>query len=116
MTITRIESGPLMSKAVVYGGVAYLSGLVAKDLDVDVKEQTASILETIDELLAAAGTDKSNLLRANIWLSDISTWADMNEVWSAWLTPGAAPVRATVEAPLANPKIKVEIMVEAAVD
>jgi enamine deaminase RidA (YjgF/YER057c/UK114 family) len=116
MTITRIESGPLMSKAVVHRGIAYLSGLVAKDFDADVKEQTASILESIDEVLAKAGTDKSKLLRANIWLSDISTWADMNEVWSAWLAPDAAPVRATVEAPLANPKIKVEIMVEAAVD
>ncbi|MEM7324417.1 MAG: RidA family protein [Actinomycetota bacterium] len=116
MSITRIESGPLMSKAVVHGGVAYLSGLVAADLDADVQGQTASILESIDGLLAKAGTDKSKLLRANIWLSDISTWADMNEVWSAWLTPGEAPVRATVEAAMASPKIKVEIMVEAAVD
>lgn len=115
MTITRIESGPLMSKAVVHNGIAYLSGLVAKDLDADVPGQTASILESIDELLAAAGTDKSKLLRANIWLSDIGTWADMNEVWSAWLVPGQAPVRATVEAAMANPKIRVEIMVEAAV-
>ena len=116
MAIERIEPGPLMSQAVVHNGVAYLSGLVAADLDADVPAQTASILDKIDALLARAGSDKSNLIRANIWLSDISTWAAMNEVWSAWLPEGAAPARATVEAPMAHPKIKVEIMVEAAVD
>ncbi len=116
MTIERIEPGPLMSQAVVHNGVAYLSGLVASDLDADVKGQTASILEKIDSILATAGTDKSKILKANIWLSDITTWADMNEVWTEWVVPGAAPARATVEAPLARPNIKVEIMVEAAVD
>ncbi len=116
MTIQRIEPGPLMSKAVVHGGVAYLSGLVGSDFDADVKGQTASILDSIDNLLAAAGTDKSKLLKANIWLSDIGTWGEMNDVWTAWVDPEATPARATVEAKLANPKIKVEIMVEAAVD
>ena len=116
MTIARIEPGPLMSQAVVHRGVAYLSGLVAADLDGDVGEQTASILSRIDELLTAAGTDKTRLLKANIWLSDIGTWADMNEVWTGWVPDGAAPARATVEAKLAHPKVKVEIMVEAAVD
>ncbi len=116
MTIERIEPGPLMSQAVVHRGVVYLSGLVAGDLDADVKAQTASILGKIDDLLAAAGTDKSRVLKANIWLSDISTWAEMNDMWTAWVTPGAAPARATVEAQLAHPKVKVEIMVEAAVD
>lgn len=115
MTIERIEPGPLMSQAVVHNGVAYLSGLVASDLDADVKGQTASILDKIDSILAAAGTDKSKILKANIWLSDISTWAEMNEVWTEWVVAGAAPARATVEAPLARPNIKVEIMVEAAV-
>ncbi len=116
MTIERIEAGPLMSQAVVHRGVAYLSGLVAADLDADVKGQTASILDKIDNLLVAAGTDKTKLLKANIWLSDITTWADMNEVWTAWVPEGSAPARATVQAPLAHPKVKVEIMVEAAVD
>lgn len=116
MAIERIEPGPLMSKAVVHRGVAYLSGLVASDLDADVKDQTASILTKIDELLAAAGTDKSRLLKANIWLSDISTWAEMNDVWTGWVADGATPARATVEAKLAHPMVKVEIMVEAAVD
>lgn len=116
MSIQRIEPGPLMSQAVVHNGVAYLSGLVASDLDADVKGQTASILSRIDELLAAAGTDKSRLLKANIWLTDIATWKDMNEVWTDWVVADSAPARATVEAKLAHPKIKVEIMVEAAVD
>ena len=116
MTIERIEPGPLMSQAVVHNGVAYLSGLVAADLDADVKGQTASILDKIDTLLATAGTDKTRVLRANIWLTDIGTWADMNEVWTDWVAEGSAPARATVEAKLAHPKIKVEIMVEAAVD
>ena len=116
MSIERIEPGPLMSQAVVHGGIVYLSGLVASDLGADVKGQTASILARIDELLGAAGTDKSKLLKANIWLSDISTWADMNEVWTGWVAEGSAPARATVEANLARPDIKVEIMVEAAVD
>lgn len=105
-----------MSQAVVHRGVAYLSGLVGGDLDADVKDQTASILAKIDTLLAAAGTDKTKLLKANIWLSDIGTWADMNEVWTDWVAEGAAPARATVEAALAHPKVRVEIMVEAAVD
>ena len=116
MTIERIEPGPLMSQAVVHRGVVYLSGLVGADFDADVKEQTASILSKIDGLLATAGTDKTKLLKANIWLSDISTWADMNEVWTGWVADGATPARATVEAKLAHPKVKVEIMVEAAID
>lgn len=116
MTIERIEPGPIMSQAVVHRGVAYLSGLVAADLDADVKGQTASILSKIDELLAAVGTDNSKLLKANIWLTDIGTWGEMNDVWTGWVAEGATPARATVEAALAHPKIKVEIMVEAAVD
>lgn len=116
MSIQRIEAGPLMSQAVVHRGVAYLSGLVGADLDADVKGQTASILAKIDDLLAASGSDKTRLLKANIWLSDISTWAEMNEVWTEWVVDGSTPARATVEAQLAHPKVKVEIMVEAAVD
>lgn len=116
MSIERIEAGPLMSQAVVHRGVAYLSGVVAADFDADVAGQTSSILARIDELLARAGTDKSKLLKANIWLSDINTFAEMNEVWTGWVVPGSTPARATVEAQLARPNIKVEIMVEAAVD
>lgn len=114
MSIERIESGPIMSQAVVHGDVVYLSGLVGSDLDADVKGQTAQILARIDELLAAAGSDKTKMLKANIWLKDIGTWADMNEVWTGWVVEGSTPARATVEASLAHPKVLVEIMVEAA--
>jgi enamine deaminase RidA (YjgF/YER057c/UK114 family) len=114
MTIERIEAGPIMSMAVVHGDTVYLSGLVGNDLDADVAGQTSQILARIDELLAQAGSDKSKLLKANIWLTDIGTWSQMNEVWSAWVVEGSTPARATVEANLAHPKVKVEIMVEAA--
>ncbi|MCP3856580.1 MAG: RidA family protein [Actinomycetia bacterium] len=114
MSIERIGSGPLMSQAVVHGDTIYLSGLVGNDLDADVRGQTAQIVARIDELLAQAGSDKTKVLKANIWLTDIGTWSEMNEVWSDWVVDGSAPARATVEAKLANPKIKVEIMVEAA--
>lgn len=114
MSIERIEPGPLMSQAVVHGDTVYLSGLVGSDLDADVAGQTAQILGRIDELLAAAGTDKSKLLKTNIWLKDIGTWSQMNDVWTGWVDPAGTPARATVEANLAHPKVLVEIMVEAA--
>jgi enamine deaminase RidA (YjgF/YER057c/UK114 family) len=114
MTIERIQPGPLMSQAVVHGGTVYLAGLIAGDTNVGTRAQTEQILARIDELLAAAGTDKSRLLRANIWLTDIGEWALMNEAWTAWVVPGQTPARATVEARLAAPKARVEIMVEAA--
>jgi enamine deaminase RidA (YjgF/YER057c/UK114 family) len=115
MAIKRIEPGPRMSQAVVHGNTVYLAGLVADDAKGDVKDQTKQILAKIDRHLAAAGTDKSKLLSANIWLTDISTWADMNTVWDAWVSPGNTPARATVEAKLAAPQYKVEIMVVAAI-
>ncbi|MCK6454474.1 MAG: RidA family protein [Alphaproteobacteria bacterium] len=114
MTVQRIDPGPRMSQAVVNGNTVYLAGLVADDTSQDVKGQTKQILAKIDKLLAKAGTDKSKLLSANIWLTDISTWSQMNEVWDAWVSPGNAPARATVEAKLAGPAYKVEIMVQAA--
>jgi enamine deaminase RidA (YjgF/YER057c/UK114 family) len=113
-TITRIEAGPRMSKAVVHGDTVYLAGIVADDNSQDVTGQTRQILAEIDRLLALAGTDKSKLLRANIWLSDIATFGQMNAVWDAWVSPGNTPARATVEAALATPDYKVEIMVVAA--
>jgi enamine deaminase RidA (YjgF/YER057c/UK114 family) len=79
-----------------------------------VKGQTRQVLSAIDELLARAGTDKTKLLTAQIWLRDINDWAKMNEVWDAWIAPGNAPTRATVEAKLARPDLLVEIMVQAA--
>jgi|SRR5690348_12302513 len=114
MSVQRIKPGPRMSQAVTHGNTVYLAGLTADDPALDVKGQTAQILAKIDALLAEAGTDKSRLLTANIWLTDIGTWSQMNEVWDAWVSPGNAPARATVEAKLAAPSWKVEIMVQAA--
>jgi enamine deaminase RidA (YjgF/YER057c/UK114 family) len=114
MSVQRIKPGSRMSEAVVHGNTVYLQGLTADDEKLDVKGQTRQILAKIDALLAQAGTDKSKLLSANIWLTDIGTWSQMNEVWDAWVAPGNAPARATVEAKLARPGLKVEIMVQAA--
>jgi enamine deaminase RidA (YjgF/YER057c/UK114 family) len=104
-----------MSQGVVHNGTVFTAGVVADDASLDVKGQTAQILAKIDTILAAGGSDKSKIIRANIWLTDISTWAQMNEVWDAWVVPGETPARATVEAKLAGPGLSVEIMVEAAV-
>jgi enamine deaminase RidA (YjgF/YER057c/UK114 family) len=103
-----------MSSAVVHGNTVYLAGLTADDRALDVKGQTKQILDKIDKFLAQAGTDKTKLLSANIWLTDINTWSQMNEVWDTWVAPGCTPARATVEARLAAPGLSVEIMVQAA--
>jgi len=104
-----------MSQAVVHNGLAYLAGIVADDLVPSVGDQTRQILAKIDRLLALVGSDKTRILKANIWLSDISRFAEMNAVWDTWVAKGEPPARATVEARLAGPDYLVEIMVEAAV-
>jgi enamine deaminase RidA (YjgF/YER057c/UK114 family) len=115
MTIQRIKPGPRMSGAVVHGNTVYLAGQVANQAaGQSVAEQTRDILSIIDSLLAEAGTDKSKLLMANIWLTDIATFQEMNAVWDSWVSPGNTPARATVEAKLAAPQFKVEIAVIAA--
>jgi enamine deaminase RidA (YjgF/YER057c/UK114 family) len=114
MSIKRINVGARMSSAVVHGDTVYLAGLTADDAKADVKGQTKQILAKVDKFLAEAGTDKSKVLSANIWLTDISTWSQMNEVWDAWVSPGNTPARATVEAKLAAPGLSVEIMIQAA--
>ena len=115
MTIERIQPGPRMSQAVVHNGMVFLAGQVAQGKPgASVAEQTRDILERIDALLAAAGTDKTRLLTANIWLADIKTFDEMNGVWDRWVAPGATPARATVEAKLAAPHYTVEIAVTAA--
>ena len=115
MALKRIGAGNRMSDAVIHGDKIYLSGYVAeKTVGKSVKEQTKDILDQIDATLKEAGTDKTKVLKANIWLTDIKTWAQMNEVWDAWVVAGQTPARATVEAKLAGPGLDVEIMVEAA--
>jgi enamine deaminase RidA (YjgF/YER057c/UK114 family) len=115
MMIQRIETGPRMSKAVIHGDTVYLAGFTANTaLTGGVAEQTAEILAIIDGYLAKAGTDKSKLLKATIWLSDIRTVEEMNKVWDAWVPTGCAPARACIEALLQGPEKKVEIQVTAA--
>jgi enamine deaminase RidA (YjgF/YER057c/UK114 family) len=111
--IKRLKVGPRMSQAVVYGNTVYLAGQVGQGTNVG--EQTTDILANIDSLLAEAGTDKTNLLSATIWLTDIGNFAEMNAVWDAWVAPGHTPGRACVEAKLAAPQYWVEIAVIAAV-
>jgi enamine deaminase RidA (YjgF/YER057c/UK114 family) len=105
-----------MSQAVVHGKTVYLAGQVAADPVPSVSEQTRQILEKIDALLREAGTDKTKLLSANIWLAEIRNFDEMNAVWDAWVAEGNTPARATVQAILARPKNLVEIMVTAALD
>jgi enamine deaminase RidA (YjgF/YER057c/UK114 family) len=114
--IERLEPGPRMSQAVVHNGVVYLAGQVAAEAQgAPVKDQTANILQRIDKLLAAAGSDKTKLLSATIWLADMRTFDEMNSVWDKWVAQGGTPARATVEAKLAAPGYTVEIAVIAAV-
>ncbi len=110
--ITRIEPGKRMSNAVIHNGLVYLAGVVGTPGG-DVGSQTRDILAEIDRLLALAGSDKTRILRAQIWLADIASFAAMNEVWDAWVAPGAAPARATGEARLATPDYLVEIIITA---
>lgn len=113
--IRRIEPGPRMSEAVIHGGKIYTAGIVAdKMMGKSVTEQTREILEQIDAILAKTGSDKTRILKANIWLTNIATFAQMNQAWDAWAVAGQTPARATVEAKLAAPGYDVEIMIEAA--
>ena len=113
MTIRRIEPGKRMSQAVVHGNTVYLAGQVGAP-GASVAEQTRAVLGEIDRLLAEAGSDKSRLLAATIWLADIADFAEMNSVWETWIDPASPPARATGESKLAAPEYKVEIIVTAA--
>ncbi len=116
MTITRIETSERLSQAVVHNGIAHIAGQVARDKPgASAAEQTRNILDRTDALLEKAGTDKSKLLTAQVWISDIRYFDEMNAVWNAWLPPGEAPTRACVESRLAAPHYFVEIACTAAV-
>jgi len=116
MTIKRLHSGPRMSQAVIHNGMVFLAGQVADDAKQDVSHQTKQVLAAIDKLLAEAGSDKSRLLAAQIFLADMADFAAMNKVWEDWVVPGHTPARATVEAAMARPGYLVEIVVTAAAD
>ena len=110
MTIERIDVGPRMSQAVVHGDTVYLSGQVANAAaGGSVTEQTKEILGQIDALLAEAGSDKTKILSAGVFIADIGTFAEMNAVWDGWIPAGHTPARATVESKLAAPHYTVEI-------
>ena len=113
MTIERLQSGPRMSQAVIHNGIVYLAGQVGEPGD-DATAQTRTILSEIDTLLAEAGTDKSRLLTATIWLADMADFGAMNLVWEEWIGGANAPTRATGEVRLATPDYKVEVIVTAA--
>ena len=103
-----------MTRAVVHGDRVFLAGLTAADTTQDVQGQTRQILERIDHYLREAGTSKSNLLTANLWIKDMAMFRDMNSVWNEWVDPQNPPCRACVRADLARPEVLVEIMVTAA--
>jgi enamine deaminase RidA (YjgF/YER057c/UK114 family) len=113
--ILRFHVGPRMSEAAVYNGVVYLAGQVAADGSQDITGQTKQVLAAIDALLSESGSAKSHILRAQIFLADLADFGAMNEVWEQWVVPGQTPPRATVQAALARPEWKVEIVVTAAV-
>ena len=117
MSITRLESGPRMSQAVVHSGTVYLAGQVAQNAKgASISDQTTDILQAIDKLLASAGSDKAHMLSATIWLTSMNDFAEMNSVWDAWVDAENPPARACVESPkLATADFQVEIMVTAAV-
>lgn len=114
MTIQRFKTNNRMSQAVVANGFVFLAGQVADDTSASVAGQTRQILDKIDTLLAETGCDKARIVQATIWLADHKTFAEMNEVWDAWVPPGHAPTRACVESALAFPPYTVEIGVVAA--
>jgi enamine deaminase RidA (YjgF/YER057c/UK114 family) len=115
MVVQRFDVGQRMSEMAVHQGVVYLAGQVAADGSADISGQTQQVLAAIDALLARAGSHKGHVLRAQIYLADMADFAAMNAVWDTWVVPCHAPPRATVQAALARPEWKIEIVVTAAV-
>jgi enamine deaminase RidA (YjgF/YER057c/UK114 family) len=113
--ITRIKTGNRMSQIVIHNDIIYLAGQVGNPGD-GVAEQTKTSLKSVESLLNEAGSDKTRILQATIWLDNMADFAEMNEIWDAWITPGTAPTRACGEAKLATPEYKVEVIVVAARD
>ena len=115
MTITRLDTERRrMSKIVIHNDTVYLCGQVAKDSDDDIKEQTRTMLEKVDDLLKRAGSDREHILSATIYIKDMKYFSEMNEVWDAWVIEGHSPARACVEASLARAELLVEVSVIAA--
>ena len=116
MNITRLGTERRrMSKIVIHNQTVYLCGQVAENAEADIRGQTLTMLEKVDDLLIQAGSDREHILAATIYLSDMKYFSKMNEVWDAWVVEGHSPARACVEAKLARPQLLVEISVIAAV-
>lgn len=115
MSLQRFDVGSRLSEMAVHQGVAYLAGQVAEDGSADIVGQTRQVLAAVDRLLERAGTDKTRILRCEIYLADLADFDAMNAVWDAWVPAGHAPPRATVQARLARPAWKIEVVVTAAV-
>lgn len=113
--LRRFHVGDRMSEMTIHNGTVYLAGQIAEDGSQDIRGQTAQVLAAIDKLLAEAGTDKAHILRCQIFIKDLADFAAMNEVWEDWVAPGDAPPRATVQANLAKPEWKIEMVVTAAI-
>jgi enamine deaminase RidA (YjgF/YER057c/UK114 family) len=113
--LRRFHVGDRLSEMTIYNGTVYLAGQVANDATQDIRGQTTQVLAAIDKLLTEAGTDKAHMLMCQIFIKDLADFAVMNEVWEDWLAPGDAPPRATVQANLARPEWRVEMVVTAAI-
>lgn len=113
--IQRFEVGPRLSEMAIHNGTIYLSGQIAEDSGADIVGQTRQVLAAIDALLEQAGSDKSKILRAQIYMTDLAEFPRMNQVWEEWVVPGHTPTRATMQAALAEPKWKIEVVITAAV-
>lgn len=115
LDLKRLHVSARYSEAAIFNGVVYLAGMVPECEATDIRSQTADVLRQIEQRLAEAGSDKTRILRTQIYLQDITDIAAMNEVWDAWVVSGSAPPRATVQAALADPAYLIEVVVTAAV-
>lgn len=113
MGLKRLHVAARYSEAAIFNGVVYLAGMVPECAATDIRSQTADVLAQVDQRLAEAGSNKTCILRTQIFLADIKDIAAMNEIWDAWVSPGSAPPRATVQAALSNPDYRIEIVVTA---
>jgi enamine deaminase RidA (YjgF/YER057c/UK114 family) len=112
--VQRFDLGRRLSEMAVHNGVAWLAGQVADDATQDIRGQTRQVLAAIDALLARAGSDKSRILMAQIFLADLADFDGMNEIWDGWVAAGQAPPRATVQAQLAKKEWRIEVVITAA--
>ena len=115
MSVQRLHTESRYSEIVIHNGTVYLAGQLADDLSGDIVQQTRETLASTDRLLVEAGSDKSKILSVTIYLKDMDRdYAGLNQVWDAWVAPGAAPARACVEAKMYKPEVLVEMMIVAA--